>query len=161
VIIHQACRLPDPPSSSASWTLLVYGLGRLLCSISQNSHFLDIRVGEMTGYWDYVGTLEEFPYQKCPRVRWKYHAVILFCACRLKVISAISVWRLSWLEMESIAKIQTKYIIVFRYILVPIVFLRVGSQFMMLSFMFAYTLDIFQSFVAQYNTHILVFLLHL
>jgi hypothetical protein len=25
-----------------------------------------MRVGEIAGYWNYVGTLAEFPYQKCP-----------------------------------------------------------------------------------------------
>ena len=43
-------------------------LGPFLCSILQNGHFPGdrewIRVGEMAGYWDYVGTLVEFPYTK-------------------------------------------------------------------------------------------------
>ncbi len=54
----------NPPNnlqnSSASWALLVYGLGWFLCSILQNGHFPE----EMARYWDYVGTLVEFPYTK-------------------------------------------------------------------------------------------------
>jgi hypothetical protein len=48
-------------------TLLVYWMGRFLCSILENGHFPDresIIVGEMAGYWDYVGTLVEFQYSK-------------------------------------------------------------------------------------------------
>jgi hypothetical protein len=49
-------------------SFFVYGLGPFLCSILQNGHFPGdrewIRMGEMAGYWDYVGTRVEFPYTK-------------------------------------------------------------------------------------------------